>query len=109
MGVVVGLVVGKTVGIVGGAYLVARFTRAALAPGLGWSDVFGVALVSGIGFTVSLLVTELAFAGDPDRQEYVRAAVLAGSLLAALLAAGVLRARHRAHEALADEGEDDPT
>jgi NhaA family Na+:H+ antiporter len=103
IGVVLGLVVGKAVGIVGGAYVVARFTRAALAPGLGWADVFGVALVSGIGFTVSLLVTELAFAGDPERQEYVRAAVLAGSLLAALLAAIVLRARHRAHEALDDD------
>ena len=60
-GVALGLVVGKPLGIFGATYLVARFTHASLAPGLGWGDVAAVGLLGGIGFTVSLLVGELAF------------------------------------------------
>ena len=55
VGIVVGLVVGKTIGIFGSTYLVARFTRARLDDDLRWIDVFGIAVLSGIGFTVSLL------------------------------------------------------
>ena len=52
-------------------------------------------MLAGIGFTVSLLIGELAYGSDPARQDIVKVAVLAGSLLAALLAAIVLRARNR--------------
>jgi NhaA family Na+:H+ antiporter len=93
LGIVLGLVVGKTVGVFGGAYLTARFTRAELTPGLRWTEVFSASVLAGVGFTVALLIADLAFAGDPALAEEAKAAVLAGSLLAALLAAVSLRRR----------------
>jgi NhaA family Na+:H+ antiporter len=95
VGVVAGLVVGKAVGVFGGTWLTARFTRAELDPALTWSDLFGVAVLSGIGFTVSLLIAELAFTDQPDRAEHVKAAILVGSVLAAVLATALLRRRNR--------------
>ncbi len=106
-GVALGLVVGKPLGILGATWLVARFTRAALAPGLGWADVAAVGLLGGIGFTVSLLVGELAFGHGGDHGENVIVAVLVASLVAAVLGGGALfqRDRHHAHEAaLASRG-----
>ncbi len=95
LGIVVGLVVGKTIGVFGTTRLMAAVTRADLDPSLRWIDVFAVSLLAGIGFTVSLLIGELAYGSDPGRQAVVKVAVLAGSLLAAVLAAVVLRARNR--------------
>ncbi|WP_436778174.1 Na+/H+ antiporter NhaA [Yinghuangia sp. YIM S09857] len=92
LGVVLGLVVGKTLGIFAGTYLAARFTRARLNPDLAWADVFGLAVLAGIGFTVALLIGELAFA-DPAAAEHVKAAVLVGSLFAAVLAVPLLKRR----------------
>lgn len=95
IGVVVGLVVGKAVGVFGGTWAVARFTRAELDEDLSWTDVFGLSLLAGVGFTVSLLVGELAFGTGSERDDHVKLAVLAGSLIAALLATVVLRLRNR--------------
>ncbi len=97
--IVLALVVGKTVGVFGGTWLVARFTRAALAQGLSWTDVLGLALLSGLGFTVSLLIGELAFGVGSARDDHVKVAVLLGSLVSALLAALVLRRRELDHRA----------
>jgi len=94
LGVVAGLVVGKTVGVAGGTWLVHRFTRARLAEGLSWWDVLGLSLLAGIGFTVSLLVGELAFGAGSVADDHVKIGVLSGSLLAALLATAVLRVRN---------------
>jgi len=91
VGVVVGLVVGKPVGVFAGGWLVARFTRAELDPSIVWRDVVGVAVLAGIGFTVSLLVSDLSFAG-PQR-DAAKTAVLAGSVISAVL--GVLALGHR--------------
>ena len=95
IGVVAGLVVGKPVGVLLGGWLVARFTRAELDRSLGWRDVVGVALLAGIGFTVSLLVSDLAFLG-PER-DAAKTAVLAGSLGSALLGVVALGHRDRFH------------
>lgn len=97
VGILVGLIVGKPVGILTATWLVARFTRADLGTGLAWIDVVGLAILAGIGFTVSLLIGELAFGIGSTRDEHVKLAVLGGSLVAALLAAGVLRLRSRAY------------
>ena len=84
-GVAVGLVVGKPLGIVAATLLVARFTKASLAPGLGWADVVAVGLVGGIGFTVSLFIAGLAF--DPGAlQDDAKMGVLVASAIAAALA-----------------------
>jgi len=95
VGVVLGLVVGKPVGVLGGSWLVTRFTRAELNETFGYRDLAGVAVLAGIGFTVSLLVSDLSFAG-PDLAA-AKTAVLAGSLLAAVLGALVLGHRDRFH------------
>lgn len=102
LGIVAGLVVGKVVGIVGSAWLLARFTHADLDDDLSWLDVTGMAMLAGIGFTVSLLIGDLAFGAGTERDEHVKVAVLAGSLLAAVGAALVLRARNRVYRRLAE-------
>ncbi|GAB7191047.1 Na+/H+ antiporter NhaA [Kineococcus sp. NUM-3379] len=107
LGIVAGLVVGKVVGILGATALVSRFTRAQLDESLSWWDVLGLSLLGGIGFTVSLLIGELAFGAGSERDEHVKVGVLAGSVLAALLAAVVLRARNRTYRRLCGEEEVD--
>ncbi len=95
IGVIAGLVLGKVVGIFGATFLVARFSHAELDGDLGWIDVLGLALLAGVGFTVSLLIGELAYGAGSERDEVVKVAVLVGSLVSALLAAGVLGVRNR--------------
>lgn len=95
LGVALGLLVGKPLGVLGGAWAVTRFTRAELDPAVGWRDLAGVAILCGVGFTVSLLVSDLAFADA--RREQAKAAVLLGSLLAGLAASLVLSRRNRRH------------
>ncbi|WP_105970977.1 Na+/H+ antiporter NhaA [Streptomyces geranii] len=109
LGVVLGLVVGKTVGIFGGTWLTARFTRASLSDDLAWADVFAVASLAGIGFTVSLLIGELAFDGDSALTDEVKAAVLTGSLIAALGATVLLKIRNARYRGMweAEERDDD--
>ncbi|MDX3642990.1 Na+/H+ antiporter NhaA [Streptomyces sp. MB09-02B] len=109
LGVVLGLVVGKAVGIFGGTWLTARFTRASLSDDLSWPDVFAVSSLAGIGFTVSLLIGELAFEGDQVLTDGVKAAVLTGSLVAAVLASVLLKLRNAKYQALwaAEERDDD--
>lgn len=107
LGVVLGLVVGKAVGVFGGTWLTVRFTRASLSDALAWADVFAVSVLAGIGFTVSLLIGELAFTDDPGLTDEVKAAVLVGSLIAVLLASVLLRMRNGAHRRLIEEEERD--
>ncbi|SNX62922.1 sodium/proton antiporter (NhaA family) [Streptomyces sp. TLI_55] len=109
LGVVLGLVVGKAIGIFGGTWLTARFTRASLSDDLEWADVFAVATLAGIGFTVSLLIGELAFDGDAALTDEVKAAVLAGSVIAASLATVLLKVRNAKYRRMveAEERDDD--
>ncbi|MFG2749206.1 Na+/H+ antiporter NhaA [Streptomyces xanthophaeus] len=107
LGVVLGLVLGKTVGIFGGTWLAARFTKAELNEDLAWPDVLAVASLAGIGFTVSLLIGELAFAGDAVLTDEVKAAVLIGSLIAAVIAGVMLKLRNRKYRALTEDEERD--
>jgi NhaA family Na+:H+ antiporter len=95
MGVFVARLVGKTVGIFGGAYVLVRLTSARLNPDLAWSDVFGVALLAGIGFAVPLLVSDVAFGAGSPRDDRVTAAILATALVAAVAGGGWLRVRNR--------------
>ncbi|MEU0485516.1 Na+/H+ antiporter NhaA [Streptosporangium sp. NPDC006013] len=97
VGVVVGLVAGKPIGIMLATWLVARFTHAHLDEGLAWVDVAGLAVLAGIGFTVSLLIGELAFGAGSELDAHVKVAVLTGSLIAALAATVILRLRNRVY------------
>ena len=100
LGVVVGLVAGKAVGITAATWLVQRFTRAELAGELDWWDVVGLALLGGVGFTVSLLIGELAFGAGTPRDEHAKLGVLFGSVIAAALAGVLLRVRDRHYRRL---------
>jgi NhaA family Na+:H+ antiporter len=95
LGVMAGLVVGKTIGVFGTARVLAAVTRARLDSALRWTDVFGLSVLAGIGFTVSLLIGDLAYGAGSARAASVKVGVLAGSLLAAGLAAVILRLRNR--------------
>jgi NhaA family Na+:H+ antiporter len=107
LGVICGLVVGKPVGIAGCTWLLHTFTRADLDDELSWTDVVGMAMLAGIGFTVSLLIGELAYDDHSATGERVKVAVLTGSVVAAGLAAVVLRARNRVYRRLCEiEAED---
>lgn len=99
-GVVAGLVVGKVIGVLLGTWLAVKLIRSSLDDSLDWADIFGVSLLAGIGFTVSLLVNELAFGTGSDHTEHGRVGVLLGSLIAALLASIVLIARNRKYRTI---------
>ncbi|MGC4856291.1 Na+/H+ antiporter NhaA [Micromonospora sp. DT4] len=101
--VVAGLVLGKSIGIFGSTYLLARFTRAELDEDITWSDLGGIALLAGVGFTVSLLIGDLAFGAGSTADERVKAAVLTGSVISATLAAAVLARRNAAYRRVAEK------
>ncbi len=103
LGIIAGLVVGKPVGILTATFLTSKALRRPLQQGLTWPDVTGLAVLGGIGFTVSLLIGELAFAASPEADDHVKIAVLVGSLTAALLAAGLLRLRNRHYRRLYEQ------
>lgn len=93
-GVLVGLVLGKPIGITLTTWLMARFTRAELDPALRWREVIGIASLAGIGFTVALLVTDLSYANPADA-DTARLAVMAASVIATGLGAVFLVRRPR--------------
>ncbi len=100
LGVLAGLVAGKAIGVFAGAFLTARFTRARLSPELSWADVLAVAVLSGVGFTVSLLISDLAFGEGTAHATIAKTAVVLASVLASLLACGLLVLRNRHYRQL---------
>lgn len=94
LGIIFGLLAGKTLGIFGSTYLMARFTQADLDEDLSWVDVAGISVLAGIGFTVSLLIGELAFGPGSIRDEHVKVGVLLGSLSSAVVGSIILRSRN---------------
>jgi NhaA family Na+:H+ antiporter len=90
IGVVVGLVAGKVIGITGATWIASRARLGGLPDGVEWRAFVGMAMVAGIGFTVSLFVTELAF-GAGVLADRARIGVLAASAIAGTLGALVLR------------------
>lgn len=101
LGIIAGLVVGKPIGILMGSWLLARFTKAQLDPSISWIDVVGVGMLAGVGFTVSLLIGQLAFSTESGLDDYVTIGVLSASVLAALLASIILRLRNRVYRKIA--------
>jgi NhaA family Na+:H+ antiporter len=97
LGIILGLVIGKPVGVVGVAWLMARFTKASLAKELSWWDVATIGLLAGVGFTVSLLINELAFKQNEVLDSMGTLAVLVASTIAAVLAVIALQFRKRSY------------
>jgi len=96
-GIILGLVVGKPVGILLATMVVAGLTRATLPRGVSWWDVVAVAVMGGIGFTVSLLIGDLAFGDVGVGAEHAKAAVLLASIGAAAIGSTLLAWRDRHH------------
>lgn len=103
IGIVAGLVLGKPIGILFTTWLVTRVTRAELDASLRWIDLLGMSMLAGIGFTVSLLISELSFSSGSEHTDHAKLAVLTASLVAALLASALLVSRNRRYRALAEE------
>jgi NhaA family Na+:H+ antiporter len=96
LGIVLGLVIGKAVGVFGSVWLMVRLGAAQRPAGASWAQVAGVALLCGIGFTMSLFIGMLAFEGqDPAYESRVKLGVLCGSLLAGVAGTLLLRAGSR--------------
>ena len=96
LGITVGLLLGKAVGVFGSLVLMVKSGLAARPAGASWLQCFGVAVLCGIGFTMSLFIGGLAFEGlDPAYEVRVKLGVLAGSLLSGLAGTAVLVAAHR--------------
>ena len=96
IGIVVALVLGKSIGITGASLLVTRLPGIRLDPSLRWGDVVGLSFVAGFGFTVSLLVGELAYGVGSEQDDVVKVGVLVGSLVSALIGGTILAVRGRA-------------
>lgn len=90
LGIALGLVVGKLVGVMGGTWLALRLPGAVFAGRVRWGQLGGTAAVAGIGFTIALFITELAF-DDPVLRQDAKIGILAGSALAAAAGLGVFR------------------
>lgn len=113
LGIAAGLFIGKQLGIFGAVWLTVRLGLASRLRGATWLQVWGIAMLCGIGFTMSLFIGALAFPGDPARVEEAKLGILAGSFLSAVSGYFVLRLapvhrRHQEEEEMQDgEIEDD--
>lgn len=102
LGIIAGLVLGKPVGIVLTTWLITKVARIRLDPVLKWVDLAGVALLAGIGFTVSLLVAELSFTPGSQHHDHAKVAILVASLTATAIASIVLTSRNRGYRRIAE-------
>ena len=104
LGIALGLVVGKQVGIFGAIFAAVKSGLAPLPANAGWMHIYGLSLLCGIGFTMSLFIGGLAFP-DPAMQDLVRVGVLGGSIVAALAGWIVLRlCKERVEPTIEPEG-----
>ncbi|MFV1998134.1 MAG: Na+/H+ antiporter NhaA [Acidiferrobacterales bacterium] len=92
LGIVLGLFVGKQVGVFGFSWLAIKLKLAELPEGCGWVQLYGVSVLTGIGFTMSLFIVSLAFQDDSTFQYTDKLAILIGSLMSGIVGYLVLRA-----------------
>jgi len=91
MGILLGLFLGKQVGVLGFSWLAVRLGLAKLPSGSNWLQLYGVAVLTGIGFTMSLFVTSLAFEADDLFQYTDKLAILLGSFISGVVGYLILR------------------
>ena len=82
MGVIAGLLLGKPVGIAGFTWLTVKAGWATMPPGLNMRHVLGVGLLGGIGFTMSIFIADLGFAGQPENLLMAKTGILLASAIA---------------------------
>lgn len=90
LGIALGLFIGKQLGIVGFAWVAVKSGIASLPKGISWAQVYGLSLIAGIGFTMSLFIGNLAFS-SPEQIAAVKLGVLSGSLISAIVGIMILR------------------
>jgi len=105
MGSMLGLVIGKPVGVFGATWLAVRLGLAPKPTGATWREVLGVAMLSGIGFTMSLFVDALAFGGNLPLEDGAKMGVLVGSVVSAVAGMAFLRVVGRVRAATAEESD----
>ncbi len=91
LGIALGLLIGKQLGIAGFAWLAVKTGISSMPEAIGWRQIWGLSLIAGIGFTMSLFIGNLAFA-SPEQIDAVKLGVLSGSLVAAMAGVAILRA-----------------
>jgi NhaA family Na+:H+ antiporter len=96
LAIIVGLVIGKPLGVLLASRLAVSTRAATLSPGIGWGDVAGIGATAGVGFTVGLFIAGLAFARDPVRLDEAKVAILVASTIAGVVATVLLHRRRRA-------------
>lgn len=101
-GVIIALVVGKPLGITLTTWLTSRLPGMALASSLRWPDIIGMGMVAGIGFTVSLLISELTFGAGSVSDDHAKVGVLTASLLSAVLGGAYLTVRNNKYRRAKD-------
>ena len=89
LGIALGLILGKQIGVVGATFLMVWLGWARLPHGASWAHIYGISCLAGIGFTMSLFIGGLSF-GDPELMNQVRLGVLSGSIVSAVLGYTVL-------------------
>ncbi len=90
LGIILGLFIGKQVGIFSGTWLAVKLGIASLPDSVNMKHVYGGAVLCGIGFTMSLFIAELSFPGQPALLEEAKVSILAGSLISGLMGAAIL-------------------
>ncbi len=95
LGILVGLVVGKPIGILLAVFLLTRVPSVRRTFELRWGDMLGVGLLAGIGFTVALLVGELSYGVGSLEDDHAKIGILSGSVIAAIVGGAVLAGRAR--------------
>jgi len=98
LAIAAGLVLGKQLGVFGAVFLAERAGFAPRPKGASWLHVWGISALCGVGFTMSLFIGALAFPGQPAQYDQAKLGVLAGSLVAIVLAAAILRLGARPKE-----------
>lgn len=91
LGVAAGLFLGKQLGVFGAAFLAIKLKLARMPENVSWVQLYGVSILTGIGFTMSLFIGMLAFPGHADQQDAVKIGVLLGSLLSGIIGYTVMR------------------
>ena len=89
IGIIAGLVLGKFIGISIFSHLVIRLKLAVLPEGVGFRDIYGAALLAGIGFTMSIFISDLAFS-DPQLIQVAKVGIFTASILSAVLGVFIL-------------------
>jgi NhaA family Na+:H+ antiporter len=84
LGIIIGLFIGKQIGIFGFSFLAVKFKLASLPQGINWKNLYGAGILAGIGFTMSLFIAGLAFI-NPELLDLAKIGVLSGSLISGIV------------------------